>query len=101
MPGTDTITEPRSPSYTTPGTHPIVIRETMIGTDASGHPSVTGHSPSAKGIQPREYGLGPLDRTSPDPYLVLVGWSSEPDPDRSLRPGNRMGLYEFLDTVLP
>ena len=56
---------------------------------------------SAKGIQPREYGLGPLDRTSPDPYLVLVGWSSEPDPDRSLRPGNRMGLHQFLDTVLP
>ena len=39
MPGTDTITEPRSPSYTTPGTHPIVIRKPMIGADASGHPS--------------------------------------------------------------
>ena len=63
--------------------------------------SVTGHLPSAKGIQPREYGLGPLDRTSPDPYLVLVGWSSEPDPDRSLCPGNCMGLHQFFDTVLP
>jgi len=62
---------------------------------------MAGHSRSAKGIQPREYGLGPLDRTSPDPYLVLVGWSSEPDPDRSLRPGNRMGRHQFLDTVLP
>ena len=41
MPGTDTITEPRSPSYTTPGTHPIVIRKPMIGADASGHPSLT------------------------------------------------------------
>jgi len=48
MPGTDTITEPRSPSYTTPGTHPIVIRKTMIGTDASGHPSSYGHPGSAQ-----------------------------------------------------
>ena len=34
MPGTDTITEPRSSSYTTPGTHTIVIRKPLIGADA-------------------------------------------------------------------
>src|ERR1035437_1897184 len=30
-----------------------------------------------------------------------MGRNTEPDPDRSLRPGNRMGLRQFLDTVLP
>jgi len=53
------------------------------------------------GIQPRDHDSGPLDRTSPDPHLVSVGWHSEPDPDGSLRPCNRVGLDLLLDTVLP
>ena len=49
----------------------------------------------------RDYASGPLDCTSPDPNLVLVGWSSEPDADGPLGPGNRLALHQFLDTVLP
>jgi hypothetical protein len=32
---------------------------------------------------------------------MLVGRCSEPDPDGPLGPGNRVGLHEFLDAVLP
>jgi hypothetical protein len=52
-------------------------------------------------IQPGDYVSGPRDRTSPDPYFVLVGWSSEPDSDGPFRPGDRVGLHQLLDTVLP
>ena len=43
----------------------------------------------------------PRDRTSPDPHLVLVGWNSEPDSYGPLGPGNRLGLRQLFDTVLP
>lgn len=43
----------------------------------------------------------PRDRTSPDPHLELVGWNSEPDPYGPLGPGNRLGLHQLFDTVLP
>ena len=31
----------------------------------------------------------------------LHGWRAQLDPDGPLGPGNRVGLHEFLDTVLP
>jgi len=42
-----------------------------------------------------------LDRAGPDPHLVLVGWSAEPDLDRSFGPGDRVCLHQFLYAVLP
>jgi hypothetical protein len=32
---------------------------------------------------------------------MLVWWGTEPDPDRTPRPCNRVSLHEFLDAVLP
>ena len=52
-------------------------------------------------IQLRDYGSGPLDRTGPDPDLVVVGWDSELDQDGAFCPGNRVALHQLLDTVLP
>src|SRR5664280_2785196 len=52
-------------------------------------------------IQHRGYVSGALDRASPDPYLVLVGWCSEPHTDGPLGPSDCMGRHKLLDTVLP
>src|SRR5665647_1016738 len=57
---------------------------------------------SRKTIPPRSATRSdPRDRTSPDPHLVVVGWNSEPDPYGPRGPGNRLGLHQLFDTVLP
>lgn len=50
------------------------------------------------GCKPRR--SGPLDRFSPDPHLVVVGWRSEADRDGTLGPGHRVGPYQFFVAVL-
>ena len=51
--------------------------------------------------QLRDYVSGPLDRTGPDPHLVLVGWDSELDQDGAFCPGDRVALHQLLDAVFP
>ena len=43
----------------------------------------------------------PLDRSGPDPQLILMGRRSEPDPDSPLGPSNGVTLHQFLDAVFP
>jgi hypothetical protein len=45
--------------------------------------------------------LSPLYRARPHPYLVLMWWCAEPDPDGPLGLGDGVGLHQLLDAVLP
>ena len=44
---------------------------------------------------------GSFDRAGPDPNLMLVWWSAEPDLNCSLGPGDRVRLHQLLNAVLP
>jgi hypothetical protein len=44
---------------------------------------------------------GPLNCSGPHPDLVLVRWCSEPDPDGTFGPCDRVGTHQFLNAVLP